>query len=146
VLSINSFFDSGFFRPKLRINIACKLFTSDLHSTIGHFEGKKSSPKYPILCPEMGSTYYFKKTSVLSHSAMYIQTFVWRACPKICADRYAPRGKNEKLRTTIPSCTKFIKVQKILSLILYIKFFTITDTRIFTAYRAKVPKMGKPFR
>ena len=42
--SINSFVDSGFFRPKLRIiNIACKLFTSDLQSTAGYFEEKKLS-------------------------------------------------------------------------------------------------------
>jgi hypothetical protein len=64
---------------------------------------------------------------------------------KFCRDD-TRRPKILNLLTVIPFCTKFNKVQKIFKFILYSKFLTITGTKIFTAYRAKVPKLGKPFR
>jgi hypothetical protein len=131
-----------------------QFFTSDLRSTAGHFERKKSNPKYLILCPKMGSSYYFKRTSVLLHSAIYKPLYGERPknerkslLPswKFCRDD-ARRSKILNLLTMIPFCTKFNKVQNIFKLILYSKFCRVAGTKFFTAYRAKVPKIGKPFR
>ena len=45
-------------------------------------------------------------------------------------------------RKTIPSWTKFHKVQKIFTWILYSKFYRIACTKFITAYRAKVLEIG----
>jgi hypothetical protein len=56
----------------LRKNFACKIFTSNLHSTAGHFEKDNLKFDIPVILGLfMTPSYYLKKTSVLLHSATY---------------------------------------------------------------------------
>ena len=68
----NRKFPPGIFRRKWRINFVCKIFTSNLHSTAGHFKKENLKFDIPVIFPPiLKSQSILKKTSVLLHSATY---------------------------------------------------------------------------
>ena len=94
----NSKLHLGFFRPKLRINLACKFFTISLHSTARYFGEKQSKIyKYSVTAWYLGPLPVIFKLKKNYFCIVLHTNFVWRACQKRCADRSC-HGKFWKLK------------------------------------------------
>ena len=77
----NSFFESGFFLPKLRINFVCKFFTNDLHITTVCLLGRWHIWFKHLMCDDFIFCFYCAENcytvcfSVIKLNKIYIVIF-----------------------------------------------------------------------